>query len=208
MTWREAGKVAVVGEFGYQVAGERHLPRPCNRTGVETPILSCLQMRLPEVMRVTCHRVSIQGEYARWRANQWARWRYPKRKPCLPFPGTLSGRFNGDSLIGTICRCWCSRRAGGARTGGAAGRAGRRNTHEWTPAKQALLAASTPPVSPAFSWSPSEGGFIAGPKNLALALAAFELAWVDAGAATGSLAGCLALSPIHERGTRSRRATT
>jgi reactive intermediate/imine deaminase len=46
-----------------------------------------------------------------------------------------------------------------------------------------------------------EGGFIEGPKNLALALVAFELAWVDAGAATGSLAGCLALSPIHERGT-------
>ena len=48
---------------------------------------------------------------------------------------------------------------------------------------------------------PEEGGFIAGPKNLALALAAFELAWVDGGAATASLAGFLALSPIHERGT-------
>ena len=34
---------------------------------------------------------------------------------------------------------------------------------------------------------------------------AFELAWVDAGAATGSLAGCLALSPIHERGTQEQR---
>ena len=34
---------------------------------------------------------------------------------------------------------------------------------------------------------------------------AFELAWVDAGAATGSLAGCLALSPIHERGTAEQR---
>ena len=48
---------------------------------------------------------------------------------------------------------------------------------------------------------PEEGGFIAGPKNLALSLAAFELAWVDGGAATASLAGFLALSPIHERGT-------
>ena len=48
---------------------------------------------------------------------------------------------------------------------------------------------------------PEEGGFIAGPKNLALALAAFELAWVDGGAATASLAGFLALAPIHERGT-------
>jgi alkylation response protein AidB-like acyl-CoA dehydrogenase len=40
---------------------------------------------------------------------------------------------------------------------------------------------------------PEQGGFIAGPKNLALALVAFELAWVDGGAATASLAGCLAL---------------
>ena len=48
---------------------------------------------------------------------------------------------------------------------------------------------------------PNEGGFIVGPKNLALGLAAFELAWVDGGAATASLAGFLALSPIHERGT-------
>jgi alkylation response protein AidB-like acyl-CoA dehydrogenase len=48
---------------------------------------------------------------------------------------------------------------------------------------------------------PEEGGFIAGPKNLALSLAAFELAWVDGGAATASLAGFLALAPIHERGT-------
>jgi len=33
------------------------------------------------------------------------------------------------------------------------------------------------------------------------------LAWVDAGAATGSLANCLALAPIHERGTdRAARA--
>ena len=48
---------------------------------------------------------------------------------------------------------------------------------------------------------PEEGGFISGPKNLALSLAAFELAWVDGGAATASLAGFLALAPIHERGT-------
>ncbi len=48
---------------------------------------------------------------------------------------------------------------------------------------------------------PNEGGYIEGPKNLALALLAFELSWVDAGAATASLAGNLGLSPIHERGT-------
>ena len=54
---------------------------------------------------------------------------------------------------------------------------------------------------------PDQGGFIEGPKNLALALVAFELAWVDAGAATGSLAGNLALAPIHERGTPEQRDT-
>jgi len=48
---------------------------------------------------------------------------------------------------------------------------------------------------------PEHGGFLTGPKNLALALVAFELAWVDGGAATASLAGCLALAPLHERGT-------
>jgi alkylation response protein AidB-like acyl-CoA dehydrogenase len=51
---------------------------------------------------------------------------------------------------------------------------------------------------------PEEGGFISGPKNLALSLAAFELAWVDGGAATASLASFLALAPIHERGTREQ----
>jgi hypothetical protein len=40
---------------------------------------------------------------------------------------------------------------------------------------------------------------------MALALVAFELSWVDAGAATCSLANNLALSPIHERGTTEQR---
>ena len=52
---------------------------------------------------------------------------------------------------------------------------------------------------------PEQGGFIEGPKNLALALVAFELSWVDAGAATCSLAGNLGLAPIHERGTPEQR---
>jgi alkylation response protein AidB-like acyl-CoA dehydrogenase len=52
---------------------------------------------------------------------------------------------------------------------------------------------------------PQQGGFIEGPKNLALSLVALELSWVDAGAATCSLAGNLALSPIHERGTPEQR---
>ncbi len=78
---------------------------------------------------------------------------------------------------------------------------GARNTHEWTAEKNALLQAFDESGITAVFMDPSQGGFLEGPKNLALALTAFELAWVDAGAATGSLAGCLALSPIHERGT-------
>ena len=82
---------------------------------------------------------------------------------------------------------------------------GARNTHEWTPDKQALLKSFDESGITGVFMDPSQGGFIEGPKNLALALVAFELAWVDAGAATGSLAGCLALSPIHERGTQEQR---
>ncbi len=79
--------------------------------------------------------------------------------------------------------------------------AGGRNTHEWTPAKDEMLDAFDRAGVTAAFMEPEEGGFIVGPKNLALGLAAFELAWVDGGAATASLAGFLALSPIHERGT-------
>ena len=82
---------------------------------------------------------------------------------------------------------------------------GARNTHEWTPEKNALLQAFDESGITAVFMDPGQGGFIEGPKNLALALVAFELAWVDAGSATGSLAGCLALSPIHERGTQEQR---
>ncbi len=79
--------------------------------------------------------------------------------------------------------------------------AGERNTHEWTPGKAAMLEAFDRAGITAAFMEPEEGGFISGPKNLALALCAFELAWVDGGAATASLASFLALSPIHERGT-------
>src|SRR5271169_2853209 len=72
---------------------------------------------------------------------------------------------------------------------------GARNTHEWTPEKQDLMRVYDESGITAIFMEPSEGGYIAGPKNLALSLAAFELAWVDAGAATSSLAGCLSLSP-------------
>ncbi|WP_242393374.1 acyl-CoA dehydrogenase family protein [Anaeromyxobacter oryzisoli] len=83
--------------------------------------------------------------------------------------------------------------------------AGGRNDHDWTPRKAELLAAYDASGITAAFMEPEEGGFISGPKNLALALAAFELAWVDAGAATGALAGFLGLSPIHEKGTPEQR---
>ncbi len=79
--------------------------------------------------------------------------------------------------------------------------AGERNTHEWTTAKAEMMDAFDAAGITAAFMEPEEGGFISGPKNLALGLSAFELAWVDGGAATASLAGFLALSPIHERGT-------
>jgi len=82
--------------------------------------------------------------------------------------------------------------------------AGERNTHEWTAGKAEMLEAFDRAGVTAAFMEPEEGGFIAGPKNLALALSAFELAWVDGGAATASLASFLALSPIHERGTQEQ----
>jgi len=82
---------------------------------------------------------------------------------------------------------------------------GGRNSHEWTPEKASLLAAFDESGITAAFLDPGHGGFIEGPKNLALALIAFELSWVDAGAATSSLAGNLGLSPIHERGTPAQR---
>src|SRR5215475_8052216 len=79
--------------------------------------------------------------------------------------------------------------------------AGGRNTHEWTEGKAALLDDFDNAGITAVFMDPEQGGMFSGPKNLALALVAFELAWVDGGAATASLASCLALAPIHERGT-------
>lgn len=82
---------------------------------------------------------------------------------------------------------------------------GGRNSHEWTPEKNSLLAVYDDSGITASFLDPAQGGFIEGPKNLALALVAFELAWVDAGAATCSLASNLGLAPIHECGTPEQR---
>ncbi|MFP4071728.1 MAG: acyl-CoA dehydrogenase family protein [Desulfovibrionales bacterium] len=82
---------------------------------------------------------------------------------------------------------------------------GVRNSHEWNERKEELLTAFDQSGLTAAFMDPSQGGFIEGPKNLVLSLIAFELAWVDAGAATCSLASNLALAPIHERGTPEQR---
>jgi alkylation response protein AidB-like acyl-CoA dehydrogenase len=82
---------------------------------------------------------------------------------------------------------------------------GARNSHEWTVQKASLLGVFDESGITAAFLDAQYGGFIEGPKNLALALVAFELAWVDAGAATCSLAGNLGLAPIHERGTPEQR---
>ena len=83
---------------------------------------------------------------------------------------------------------------------------GARSSHEWTDAKHSLLAHYDDSGITGAFLDLEHGGFLEGPKNLALALIAFELAWVDAGAATGSLASNLGLAPIHERGTPEQRS--
>lgn len=82
---------------------------------------------------------------------------------------------------------------------------GLRNTHEWNDEKGKLLTAFDESGLTALYMDVDKGGFIEGPKNMAMGLVAFELSWVDAGAATGSLAGNLALAPIHEKGTDEQR---
>ena len=67
---------------------------------------------------------------------------------------------------------------------------GARNTHDWTTEKQSLLQAFDESGITGVFMDPAQGGFLEGPKNLALALVAFELAWVDAGAAPGIRPGC------------------
>ena len=84
---------------------------------------------------------------------------------------------------------------------------GLRNTHEWNERKSELLTAFDAAGLTALFMEPEHGGFLVGPKNLAQALTAFELAWVDGGAATCCLATHLALAPIHERGTEEQRDT-
>lgn len=83
---------------------------------------------------------------------------------------------------------------------------GQRDTYRWTPEKQGLLdALDEAGVSRVFL-APEQGGPPVNAANLATALAAFELAWVDGGAATCLVALGLALAPIAAVGTDEQRA--
>ena len=82
---------------------------------------------------------------------------------------------------------------------------GARSTHEWTPGKSELLEIfDRSGITAAFMGEQSEADEEES-RNLARALIAFELAWVDAGAATSLLAGLLALAPICSHGTPEQR---
>jgi alkylation response protein AidB-like acyl-CoA dehydrogenase len=85
--------------------------------------------------------------------------------------------------------------------------AGARHTDEWTKEKNDLLKSYDDSGLTAVFMDPEHGGYLKGPKNLVLALAAFEMAWVDGGAATCCMAGNLALAPIHECGTPEQQKT-
>ena len=82
---------------------------------------------------------------------------------------------------------------------------GARSTHEWTPGNSELLEI--------FDRSGITAAFIGqqpevdeeDSRNFARALIAFELGWVDAGAATSLLAGLLAVAPICLHGTPEQK---
>ena len=82
---------------------------------------------------------------------------------------------------------------------------GARHSDAWTPDKAGLVRAFDAAGLSVLAADGEYGGPIDGPKNLGIALAAFELAWVDAGAATTMLGNVLALAPLHERGTAGQR---
>ena len=65
---------------------------------------------------------------------------------------------------------------------------GARNSHEWTEDKAALLHEFDAAGITSAAVDPEYGGYLKGPKNFVLGLLAFELAWVDAGAGTSSMA--------------------
>jgi len=82
---------------------------------------------------------------------------------------------------------------------------GGRHSHEWTPEKSAMLDAFDEAGLTGAAGTGAPGGSLDGSRNLASALTAFELAWVDAGAATTFLACALAAAPVRVFGTEGQR---
>ena len=82
---------------------------------------------------------------------------------------------------------------------------GQRDTYQWTPEKHRLLDALDAAGVSSVLVDPQYGGTGRGSKNLALALAVYELAWVDGGAASCLMALRLALEPIMMLGTDEQK---
>jgi alkylation response protein AidB-like acyl-CoA dehydrogenase len=83
---------------------------------------------------------------------------------------------------------------------------GQRGSYEWNDAKDGLLNALDAAQLTGLLAAPLQGGPITGPKNLAMALATLELAWVDGGAATTCLAHWRALTSIALAGSSEQAA--
>lgn len=82
---------------------------------------------------------------------------------------------------------------------------GERNSCQWTESKSRMLAAFDAAGISSLVVGAEHGGRIAGSRTLARALAAFELAWVDGGAAACSIALGFALAPLAEQATPPQR---
>lgn len=84
---------------------------------------------------------------------------------------------------------------------------GQRATYEWTAEKDQLLSDLDQMGVTRVLAAPGTGKAFADRPNLAMALAAFELAWVDGGAASCLVALGLALQPIFAMGTDTQKQT-
>lgn len=81
-----------------------------------------------------------------------------------------------------------------------------RATHDWTDAKHEMFTKFDECGISAGAMKPEYGGIFDGPRNLALSLLSYEIAWVDQGAATSSFVNDLAIGPIAELGTEEQKA--
>ncbi len=82
---------------------------------------------------------------------------------------------------------------------------GARKSREWTKEKNEIVAAFDRAGITGLCADPADGGKIAGPKNLAAALASFEVGWVDGGAAASCAAMRLAMEPVVAAGTSEQK---